>query len=133
MDRDLVHPNKGAIAVLPWIAPWGTRTTIWLLTVALACAAFAVGACLILREKEAMKPVIGSIRCEIWRNIEGSQITDTLADGDLAGPASETWRLNSFELKAASKAPGACALRGYVIAPESGEYHFFRFFRWKRS
>jgi predicted esterase len=72
-----------------------------------------------------IKPGMGSIRCEIWNNLDGGQITDTLAGGELSAPANETKSLDSFEFNPAPEVPDACAVRGYVTAPVSGDYLFF--------
>jgi predicted esterase len=71
-----------------------------------------------------IKPGVGSIRCEIWRNINGGQITDSLAAGELSGKPDETKPLDAFEFNPAPEAPDACALTGYVIPPVTGEYKF---------
>jgi hypothetical protein len=66
----------------------------------------------------------GSIRCEIWHNLDGGQITDALADGALSAPAGETRSLDSFELNPAPEEQQACALRGFIIPPATGDYRF---------
>jgi predicted esterase len=70
-------------------------------------------------------PAVGSIRCDIWNNLEGAQISDAVANGALSGPPSESSQLKDFELNPAPAAPDACALHGYVVAPLSGSYRFF--------
>ncbi len=65
-----------------------------------------------------------AIRCEIWPGIEGGQITDTLAQGDLSVPAGETRSLDAFELNPAPDQPDACAVRGFIIPPTTGDYTF---------
>ena len=56
-------------------------------------------------DSKPIKPGIGSIRCEIWHNLEGGQITDTLAAGELPGKPDETMPLDSFELNPAPEEP----------------------------
>lgn len=91
-------------------------------SVKMACVVGLLG-CLIGADAP-IKPGVGSIRCEIWRNIEGAQITDSLAADELSGKPDETKTLDAFEFNPAPEEPDACALRGYVIAPVSGDYKF---------
>jgi predicted esterase len=72
----------------------------------------------------AAQEKIGSIRCDIWHNLEGGQITETIADGELSVAPGETRSLDQFELNPAPEEPQACALRGYVIPPATGDYTF---------
>jgi predicted esterase len=81
-------------------------------------------ASLLLGADQPVKPGVGSIRCEIWKNIEGGQITDSLTADELTRKADETRMLDSFELSPAPEEPDACAIRGYVIAPVTGEFKF---------
>jgi predicted esterase len=71
-----------------------------------------------------IKPGVGSIRCEIWSNLEGGQITDSVSNGELSTPPSETEPLDCFELNPAPPHPDAVALRGYLVAPATGDYTF---------
>jgi predicted esterase len=73
---------------------------------------------------QPIKPGAGSIRCEIWHNIEGGQITDSIANGELSGKPDETRPLDQFELNPAPQEADACALRGYIVAPVTGNYTF---------
>jgi pimeloyl-ACP methyl ester carboxylesterase len=71
-----------------------------------------------------VKPGIGSIRCEIWHNLDGGQITDSIANDELSGKPDETRPLDQFELNPAPEEPDACAVRGYIVAPATGDYTF---------
>jgi pimeloyl-ACP methyl ester carboxylesterase len=87
--------------------------------------AFAAGFLAFLVGADApVKPGVGSIRCEIWRNLDGAQITDSLAADELSRRPDETRPLDAFELNPAPQEPDACALRGYLIPPVSGDYTF---------
>ena len=71
-----------------------------------------------------IKPGIGSIRCEIWKGMDGGQITDTLASDEISRKADETRPLDSFELNPAPQEPDAVALRGFIVPPATGDYKF---------
>jgi len=71
-----------------------------------------------------IKRGVGSIRCEIWLNIDGGQITDSIANDELSGKPDETRPLDQFELNPAPEEADACALRGYISAPATGDYKF---------
>ncbi len=75
-------------------------------------------------DSQPIKPGLGSIRCEIWRNLDGAQITDSIASGELANEPDETRPLENFELNPAPEEPDALALRGYIIPPTDGDYIF---------
>jgi len=79
---------------------------------------------LLLGADAPIKPGIGSIRCEIWHHLDGGQITDTLADDEISGKADEVKPLDSFEFNPAPEDPDACALRGYLVPPVTGDYKF---------
>jgi predicted esterase len=97
------------------------RSVFFRLPASLFCSFF-----LLLSAADApVKPGAGSIRCEIWDHLDGGQITDSLDAGDLTRPASVIKSLSSFELNPAPEVPDACAVRGYVVPPATGNYTFF--------
>ncbi len=64
------------------------------------------------------------IRCQVWHNLPGAQITDTLATSDLDRAPDETRQLENMEFDPGFKDGFACVLTGLVTAPTTGAYWF---------
>jgi pimeloyl-ACP methyl ester carboxylesterase len=67
---------------------------------------------------------VANVTCHIWRNVVGSQITDTLATDDLARRWDETRSLDDLEFAPDFKDSWACTLTGIITPPRSGAYWF---------
>jgi hypothetical protein len=69
-------------------------------------------------------PPTDSIRCVIWHDLPGAQITDTLATNDLDRPADATMSLDKLLFSPGFKDQWACSLSGMISVPVTGVYWF---------
>ena len=70
------------------------------------------------------KPTINPIVCQIWHNVPGAQINDTLNTDDLNRKPDETRSMNTLEFLPGFKDSYACSLSGLITVPTTGAYWF---------
>jgi hypothetical protein len=96
-------------------------TPIILITLtALSAVAIAVAPPPPRRLGSATNPV----RCQIWHNLPGAQITDTVATTDLDRRPDETRSIGSLEFSPGFKDSYACVLSAELNPPVTGRYWF---------
>jgi len=62
------------------------------------------------------KATVPAVKCQIWRNLPGAQITDTLATNDLQRQPDETRTIDKLEFAPGLKDGWACSISGLNYA-----------------
>jgi predicted esterase len=70
------------------------------------------------------KPATMQVCCQIWHDLPGAQITDTLATTDLQRPPSEVRQLDPMEFVPNFKDQWACSMSALLTVPVTGRYRF---------
>lgn len=64
------------------------------------------------------------VRCQVWHNLPGAQITDTLATDDLEQTPLQTQSIGPLEFAPGFKDEWACSMSALIAPPVTGKYTF---------
>ncbi len=65
-----------------------------------------------------------TVKCQVWRNVGGDEITDTLETTDLQRSCDQTRSIDQMEFAPDFKEPWACSMTAYITPPRTGAYWF---------
>jgi hypothetical protein len=66
-----------------------------------------------------------AVRCDVWNNMPGSQVSDLLCSEPTTRPASASSVIPSMQVITAPPGPGVVRMIATVVAPTAGRYRFF--------